>query len=681
MNGLGTPVRRSLALLLMAAAWVGGGLLWQWPAGVVVVGPMAALVLLIGDLIREQRRPHWLASVEHAVDLWSSANPRYSLDDPRVPVMLRRSLEALAEHAEQQGQRVQARVEEVTAPYAQDRALLHGLIDAREGAVIAATLDGRILLYNAAAQRLFNDDNALALGRSLFVIFRRWAVSHFVERMRASGRMVSGVLGSRRGVLYHAQVAPLGLESHEGLLLALAPLGTYSASRRELMRLVEPRRTRLANLQVALETLTDDDGGLETRTRRQLLTVARDESVELARSFAALSAHLERTNALPLDDISAADLLALLSARLTLPAPSAAPEATFWVRAEAALLAEACIAMMGWLQAREVASHGLRLQPQEDYAALELHWQGGQVAAEDLQQWLRQPLSHDPEPAPGDTVTRPPEADAADAQWTPEDLVEAQGGALWCEVHADGGQITILLAQAGAPEAPAAPRAALPARPEYFDFAMFSRTPDASLSAQPLARLALTVFDTETTGLNPTQGDEIISIGAIRVLNGRLIGQEVFETLVRTHRPIHPESQSIHGLHADMLRDAPGQAEAISRFLRFAGETVLLGHNVAFDMRFLDIAATQHGLALPQLTLDTLLLSSLVYPERDQHRLEDVATRLGVTVLGRHTSLGDALLTAEVFCRLLPLLELKGIRTLGEALDASRHSWYARLDY
>jgi DNA polymerase-3 subunit epsilon len=204
---------------------------------------------------------------------------------------------------------------------------------------------------------------------------------------------------------------------------------------------------------------------------------------------------------------------------------------------------------------------------------------------------------------------------------------------------------------------------------------------DQEQQNQPLDRLALTVFDTETTGLHPGQGDEIISIGAIRVLNGRLIGQELFESLVGTTRPIHPESQKVHGIRAEMLADAPGQADALGRFLQFADNSILVGHNVAFDMRFLDLAGKRHQLQIPRLALDTLLLSAVVYPERDQHSLEAIAERLGVTVLGRHTSLGDALVTAEVLCRLLPLLQQKGIRTLGEAMSASQESWYARLAY
>jgi DNA polymerase-3 subunit epsilon len=78
-----------------------------------------------------------------------------------------------------------------------------------------------------------------------------------------------------------------------------------------------------------------------------------------------------------------------------------------------------------------------------------------------------------------------------------------------------------------------------------------------------------------------------------------------------------------------------------------------------------------------------VLLSALVHPGHAdaEHRLEAIAARLGVAVVGRHTALGDALLTAEAFLKLIPLLAERGIRTLGQAREASRRTAYAKLDY
>ena len=116
-------------------------------------------------------------------------------------------------------------------------------------------------------------------------------------------------------------------------------------------------------------------------------------------------------------------------------------------------------------------------------------------------------------------------------------------------------------------------------------------------------------------------------------------------------------------------------------FHRFCEDTVLVAHNAAFDMRFLQLKETSSGVRFTQPVLDTLLLSAAVHPNHADHRLEAIAERLGLRLIGRHTALGDALLTGEIFLKLLPLLAARGVATLGEALAASRETYYARLQY
>ena len=219
-------------------------------------------------------------------------------------------------------------------------------------------------------------------------------------------------------------------------------------------------------------------------------------------------------------------------------------------------------------------------------------------------------------------------------------------------------------------------------RPEYYDFDLFQMAEQGSaLDDRPLSELAYTVFDTETTGLNPSEGDAIIQIGAARIVNGKLLRQECFEQLVNPGRGIPAASIPIHGITEDMVVGKPRIGEVLPVFHAFAQDTVLVAHNAAFDMRFLQLQEEATGIAFHQPVLDTLLLSAVVHPHQDSHRLEAIAERFNVTVLGRHTALGDALVTAEIWLRLIPLLQAQGIHTLRQAREAAQKTYYARLKY
>jgi DNA polymerase-3 subunit epsilon len=219
-------------------------------------------------------------------------------------------------------------------------------------------------------------------------------------------------------------------------------------------------------------------------------------------------------------------------------------------------------------------------------------------------------------------------------------------------------------------------------RPEYYDFDLFQVSDHTrALDDRPLAELAYTVFDTETTGLEPAKGDEIIQIGATRVMRGKLLRQESFEQLVDPQRDIPAVGIPIHGIEPAMVVGQPTIAQVLPAFHAFARDTVLVAHNAAFDMRFLQLKEAATGLRFDQPVLDTLLLSAVIHPNQESHRLEAIAERLGLTIIGRHTALGDAMVTAEVFLKLVPLLAAQGIHTLGQAREAAQKTFYARVKY
>jgi len=218
-------------------------------------------------------------------------------------------------------------------------------------------------------------------------------------------------------------------------------------------------------------------------------------------------------------------------------------------------------------------------------------------------------------------------------------------------------------------------------RPEFYDFDLFNR-PEASPDLQEyfLTNITYTVFDTETTGLDP-RTDEIISIGAVRIVNNRLLRDDVFNTLVDPKRDVGVESIKVHGIQPEMLQGQPPIEVALSYFKRFSENTVLIGHNAAFDMRMIQIKEPVTGIRFTQPVLDTMFLSAVLHPAHRYHSLEAIAERLGLCIKGRHTAVGDATATAEIFLKFVPLLARKNILTLKDAILASQKTDYARIRY
>jgi len=219
-------------------------------------------------------------------------------------------------------------------------------------------------------------------------------------------------------------------------------------------------------------------------------------------------------------------------------------------------------------------------------------------------------------------------------------------------------------------------------RPEFYDFDLFKAGEEnIDLLDTGLNNITYTIFDTETTGLNPDGGDEIIAIAAVRIVNNRIVYQDIFEELVDPKRDIPIESYKIHGINYEMLVGKKDINTILPVFKKFTSDTVLVGHNIAFDMKMLKIKEKTTHIKFPNPVLDTLLLSAILHPLHKQHDLENIATRLGVNIIGRHTALGDTIATAEIFLKLIPILNSNGILTLKDAIKASKKTYYARLKY
>ncbi|MBA2880817.1 DNA polymerase III epsilon subunit family exonuclease [Desulfosalsimonas propionicica] len=214
-------------------------------------------------------------------------------------------------------------------------------------------------------------------------------------------------------------------------------------------------------------------------------------------------------------------------------------------------------------------------------------------------------------------------------------------------------------------------------RPCTYDFQLLYRQQKSSpMDMRELSELTYTVLDLETTGLDPLGGDEIVSISAVRIFNFRIVPGETFDRLVNPNRSIGLESIRVHGITDEMVANQPGIEQVLSHFWGFAKESVLVAYCADFDLTFLQLKEQNIGLKFDNPVLDVLLLSLYVHPGQKDHSLEAIASRLGTRIYPRHTSMGDALTTAEIFLQLIALLKNKGINTLQEARTVTEQVKY-----
>ena len=285
---------------------------------------------------------------------------------------------------------------------------------------------------------------------------------------------------------------------------------------------------------------------------------------------------------------------------------------------------------------------------------LDLVWPGAPIRAADLDRWLEMPLA------------------GANGVADGRGVLQRHGTECWSRSERVGeALIRIPLPAAEPPEVADAPRRR-PPRPEFYDFDLVATPAPEGLRERPLRNLAYVVFDVETTGLDLSGGDVPVALGAVRVVNGRVLPMECFERLINPGRPIPPGSTRFHGITDAMVAGRPPLSLVLPQFSRFVGEAVVLvAHNAAFDMTALRHGAATAGLRFDHPVLDTLLISASLDPEETDHSLDAIALRLGLTAAGRHDALGDALLTAAILVRQFEALEARGIERLGQLLAAT----------
>ncbi|SDX43137.1 3'-5' exonuclease [Roseicitreum antarcticum] len=570
-------------------------------------------------------------------------------------------------------------------------------------AVLLCTADHQLVFYNGQAVDLLDGGAAPGLDRNVLDYLREGPVRHAYQRLidavdpdpsadlLCATTGATRLLAGRMRVLRRtdAGVAP-------GYVLTLrdvtADMAVHTSRETLLADVFDRVRRPAANLQTVIGVLAEapeltgaaaeemrdaaPQGGGATQAgagaatlRETAIQHSPPQTADLTRAMIAeirtLTAALTelgarydegRTDWRPLNQTRSADLMDSLRARfdaLGLRVETDSPDLI--VNCDGFEL----VTLLGWLGAR-LAAEGygdafqLRLREEDGPGAmLDLTWTGKPLPVGTFDAWLTEPMA----PTAPDLTGR--------------GVLLTHGTEGWTEARGDVAAICMPVRnvrRAGRRPAPIR-------RAVVYDFDLLSKARSAAVADSPLGDLTYVVFDTETTGLNPGS-DEIVQIAAVRVVNGRRVEGEVFDTLVDPARPIPASSTEVHGITDAMVVGAPGVRQVTADFHRFAKGAVLIAHNAPFDMAFLRRHEDAAGVRFDNPVLDTVLLSAVLFGQLEEHSLDALTMRLGITIPeeARHTALGDTVATADAFLKLMPMLRARGLGTFGEVLaEVRRH--------
>jgi len=192
-----------------------------------------------------------------------------------------------------------------------------------------------------------------------------------------------------------------------------------------------------------------------------------------------------------------------------------------------------------------------------------------------------------------------------------------------------------------------------------------------------LSQASYVVLDLETTGAKAPPC-RIIEIGAYRVSGGAIVDE--FVTLVNPETEVPEFIASLTGINTEMTRTAPLFDEVLDGFLAFLGDSILVAHNYAFDLAFLnhEIARVHEDCSIWNPTLCTVELSRTVLPDIENHKLKTLANYYSVDLINHHRAGDDAHATAKIFINLLESMHEQGVRSYGAARKFGRKKHYAR---
>lgn len=634
-----------------------------------------------------------------------SVNPahRISIEGGRDILRLVSAINDGADRYEELYNQVQKKIDSARAEAEEEKNILASIMAELSEGVLICNTEGQILLYNKRAVQLLIGSAAnghgepgreggpggfIGLGRSVFGLIDKHLIVHALGEIAAKLKREEAdvaayfVVFGRDHRLLRAEAVPILNHRREfsGFVLIFYDITQQLDSEKQIETLLRSlsrsTRSSLASIRAAIEAILEYPD-MEYRQSQRFKEIIHQESINIGKIIDKATSYYSRQlqTRWPLVRIPVTEVAAAVADKardklgILLDIDTGAVGA--WIQVDSYSLVSALLFALACLKAETGRkTFGCCMTREGRFVYLDFTWNGKPVKMETLRKWQEQPVAiHD--------------------EVLPSTLKEVTGyhkAELWSHALAQSGRAYLRILFPAVDTAEAEPIRNLTilskSRPEFFDFDLFSQPGQRpELDNRKLTDLTYTVFDTETTGLDPKGGDEIISIGAVRIFNGRLLHGEYFDQLVDPQRPVPWESIQVHGIEPKMLEGQPTIDRVLPLFHRFAEDTILVAHNAAFDMRMLQLKESLTGVQFANPVLDTMLLSAVVDPGRKSHDLEQIAERVGISIVGRHTALGDAIATGEIFLKLIPLLESQGITTLRQARTASRKTFYARLKY
>jgi DNA polymerase-3 subunit epsilon len=673
------------------------GLLKDHIGPILIFAVLLALagVMFLDIVLRKYIRP--LRKITEQISLVNPTNPshRFHIQGAQEIHRLCERLNEGAAQYESLLDDIEGRVNVARAQSEEEKNILAAIMSELPEGVIVCNPDGQILLYNNRAKLLLTETGNgstdkpvryVGLGRSIYEVFNENLIRHSIDQItkkleRDEPDVVSYFVspGAEQALLRVEAVPVLThTRQYSGFILIVYDITQQLESQNHLNLTLQSftrgMRASFAGIRSAIETILDYPDMDETRleTLKRIIHKESSNIGDILEQDPTLSSQ-PLFNQWPLVRISVQEVLEILQTRcrdsLDLKINIENISAEHYVNVDRSSFLLALLYVIQQVKTTTgVAELTCRLTQLRRFVSLDLLWSGYPIKADYLRVWETQPLVFENESL---SLTLREVIDHHNGEiglYASRSLKDTSYVRFFLPVVylvrlEKSRSLTIL------PES----------RPEFYDFDMFLQVgQNPEFENRKLSELTYTVFDLETTGLNPKEGDEIIAVGAIRMVNGRLLQDERFEQLVDPQRSVPWTSVKIHGIHPEMLKGKPKIDEVLPMFHEFAKDTILVAHNAAFDMRFLQLKEQQTGVRFANPVLDTLLLSAVVHPSHEDHNLEAIAKRLGVQILARHTAMGDAMATGEMYLKFLPLLAQQQIFTLKEALAASQKTFYAR---